>query len=105
MFVKMLNPRIPIAVGDNVVVPAVGEVIEVSNSVGTSLIRGSDAEQMDTPIADALKDSLGKDQVDQVVDAIKQRTDDEQVEIKPKTKKNRGKAPKNKAYNEAPENK
>ncbi len=45
MFIEMLKTGIPIADGDNVYVPSVGEVIEVSNAVGTALIRGKDGKQ------------------------------------------------------------
>ena len=82
MFVKMLNSKTPISVGDNVIMPTAGEVIEVSNSVGTSLIRGGDAEQVNTPLADALKEAVDTSE-----------------------KKSYKKSPKNKAFSEAPENK
>ena len=67
--IKMLKPNVPIAQGEEIITPKVGDEIEVSNSVGTSLIRGGDGEQ---------------------------------VEVKAKAQK---KAPKNKSFSEAPENK
>jgi len=81
MRVKITSSGIPIANGDDVCVPKVGDVIEVSNSVGTALIRGNDGEQVEV----AKKE--------------------EPEEKKPKEKKAKGKAPKNKNLGAAPENK
>jgi len=46
--IKMLNSKTPIANEDgSVSTPKKGDVIDVANGVGTSLIRGGDGEQVD----------------------------------------------------------
>ncbi len=84
MFIEMLKTGIPIADGDNVYIPSVGDVIEVSNAVGTALIRGKDGKQ-----SKAAEVAAAEVAAAEVVAA----------------EKSSKKSPKNKSFGAAPENK